>query len=188
MALAGPALRTPESRRKPAGPGWVTFIHRLAAGVAAALRWSLVAAAAVMLGCIALQVVMRYVFGRAPSWTEELAILMFAWLTLGGLGLGVREGFHVRLTMLLDPLSEGARLWAERAIGALTAVLGAYLLWSGLRFVEFTQGSTSAAIGYPIEILHGLAPVAGFLMMVFALERVVEPPNVPDTQDGPQPL
>ena len=162
--------------------------HKAAAAIAAALRWSLVAAAMVMLACIAIQVVMRYVFGRSPSWSEELAILMFAWTTLGGLALGVREGFHVRLTVLLEPLAAGPRLWMERAIGALTAALGGYLCWSGLRFVDFTQGSTSAAIGYPIEMLHGLAPIAGFLLLVFALERVLEPPNVPATEDLPPPL
>ena len=42
------------------------------------LEVSLIAATAIMVGCIALQVVMRYVFGRTPSWTEELAVLMFS--------------------------------------------------------------------------------------------------------------
>ena len=76
----------------------VRGVERIIAFVAAALKLSLIAATAVMLGCITLQVVMRYVFGRTPSWTEELAVLMFSWSVMGGLALGVREGFHVRLT------------------------------------------------------------------------------------------
>jgi TRAP-type C4-dicarboxylate transport system permease small subunit len=140
---------------------------------AAALRWSLIAAMAIMLACIALQVVMRYVFRHALSWTEELAILMFAWAALGGLALGVREGFHVRLTLLLDLLPAPARGWAERAIDLLTAALGAYFAWSGWRYVDFTRGGTSAAIAYPIELLHGIAPVAGAFVLLFALERLV---------------
>jgi len=143
--------------------------------VAAALRWSLIAAVAIMLACIALQVVMRYVFRQALSWSEELAILMFAWAALGGLALGVREGFHVRLTLLLDPLPASARAWAERALDLLTAVLGAYFLWSGWRYVDFTRGGTSAAIAYPIELLHGIAPVAGAFVLLFALERLLFP-------------
>lgn len=150
-------------------------MRRLADLAAAALRWSLVAAMAVMLACIALQVVMRYVFGNALSWSEELALLMFSWAALGGLALGVREGFHVRLTLLLDPLAAGARAWAERATDLLTAALGAYLAWSGWRYVDITRGGTSAAIAYPIEILHGIAPVAGVCVMVFALERLFLP-------------
>lgn len=148
---------------------------RFMAVVAAALRWSLIAAVAIMLACIALQVVMRYVFKQALSWSEELAILMFAWAALGGLALGVREGFHVRLTLLLDPLPARARFWTERALDLLTAVLGAYFVLSGWRYVDFTRGGTSAAIAYPIELLHGIAPVAGAFVLLFALERLLLP-------------
>jgi TRAP-type C4-dicarboxylate transport system permease small subunit len=142
---------------------------------AAALRVSLIAALAIMLACIAVQVVMRYVFGNALSWSEELAILMFAWAALGGLALGVREGFHVRLTLVLDVLPARARPWAERGIDLLTAGIGAYFVWSGWRYVDFTRGGTSAAIAYPIEILHGIAPVAGVFVLLFAAERLLFP-------------
>ncbi len=137
----------------------------------AALRWSLVAAVAVMLACIALQVVMRYVFKHALSWSEELALLAFSWAALGGLALGVREGFHVRLTLLLEPLPAGARAWAERALDLLAAALGAYLAWSGWRYVDITRGGTSADIAYPIEVLHGIAPIVGVFSLLLPLNE-----------------
>lgn len=130
----------------------------------------------IMLVCVAIQVVMRYVFARAPSWTEELAVLMFAWAILGALALGVREGFHVGLGVLLDALGPGARRHAERVLAVLTIALGAYLSWSGWRFLEVTFGTKSAAVGYPIEILHVMALIAGVLMFFFALERAIWPP------------
>jgi TRAP-type C4-dicarboxylate transport system permease small subunit len=142
---------------------------------AATLRWSLIASIALMLACIALQVVMRYGFGNALSWSEELALLMFSWAALGGLALGVREGFHVRLTLLLEPLPGSARVWAERAIQLLTAALGAYLVWSGWRYVDITRGGSSAAIAYPIELLHGIAPLAGLFVLIFAVEGLLYP-------------
>ena len=148
-------------------------IRRIVRAVAWLLGASLIVAAAVMLACIVIQVVMRYVFGQTPSWSEEVAILMFAWTTLGGLALGIHEGFHVRMTLALDPLPKAGRAWAERGIDLIAAVFGASLAWSGLRFVEFTQGSVSAAIAYPIEILNGMAPVAGALVSLFAIVRVV---------------
>jgi TRAP-type C4-dicarboxylate transport system permease small subunit len=151
----------------------VNGVRRIAGAVAWVLRASLIAAAAVMLVCIAIQVVMRYVFGKTPSWSEEMAILMFAWTTLGGLALGIHEGFHVRLTLAVDSLPAAGRAWAERGIDLIAAVFGACLVWSGLGFVEFTRGSVSAAIAYPIEILHGMAPIAGALACLFAVARVV---------------
>ncbi len=156
-----------------AGGAAIEGLRRTVRAVAWLLRASLIAAAALMLACIAIQVVMRYVFGRTPSWSEEVAILMFAWITLGGLALGIHEGFHVRLTLALDALRGRGRAWAERGIDLIALVFGACLLWSGLRFVEFTQGSVSAAIAYPIELLHGMAPFAGALVCLFAADRVV---------------
>jgi TRAP-type C4-dicarboxylate transport system permease small subunit len=150
-------------------------VRRLVEAAAALLRWSLIAAVALMFACIALQVVMRYVFGNALSWSEELALLMFSWAALGGLALGVREGFHVRLNVLLDPLPARARAWAERTIELLTAAFGAYLVWSGWRYVDITRGGTSAAIAYPIELLHGIAPLAGVFVLIFAVERLILP-------------
>ena len=141
--------------------------------LAALLRASLVAATVVMLAAIAWQVVMRYLFLRAPPWSEELAVLMFSWATLGGLALGVREGFHVALTLLPERLPPTARRVLEGAIQLLVAGIGAYLAWSGLRFLEVTAGSTSAAMEYPIEILNVMAPVAGALVCLFALERLL---------------
>jgi len=152
-------------------------IGRVAAVAASVLRATLVAALIVMMAAIVLQVVMRYVLGNTLSWTEELAILMFAWLTLGGIALGVHEGFHVRLDLLIGYLPGPARLAFERAIGLLTTVFGGYIAWSGERFFDFTRGSVSAAIGYPIELLHGLAPVAGALICLFAINGLLAPPR-----------
>lgn len=152
------------------------------AGAAAALtRGSIAIAAALMLTAITYQVVMRYVFGDTPSWSEELAVLLFSWTVLGGLALGVREGWHVRLTLLPDALPRAAWVWAERVTDLVTAALGVFLTWSGWRFLDITAGSVSAAIGYPIEILNVLAPISGALMALFALERALRPGGAVET-------
>lgn len=146
--------------------------ERAIALISSLLQTTVMASAWIMMLCIVIQVVMRYVFGRAPSWTEEGAMLMFSWAILGGLALGVHQGFHVRLDMLVGSLPPLLRTICERLIDAMTMVFGGYLFWSGQRFVEMTRGSVSAAIGYPIEILHILAPVSGGLIFLFAFARL----------------
>lgn len=160
---------------------------RLVGYLAALLRASLVVAMAVMLLCIAFQVLMRYVFSKPPAWSEEMAVLMFAWATLGGLALGVHEGFHVRLDMLLNALPDRLKALMEALIEGATVVFGGYLAWSGWRFVDVTSGSVSAAIGYPIEFLHALAPITGALICLFATWRLISgrPATEPDTDLAP---
>lgn len=156
---------------------------KLAALVAAATRASVVLAAGVMLLAIAYQVLMRYVFGATPSWSEELALLLFSWTVLGGFALGVHEGWHVRLTLLPDALPGWLRRWTERLTDAVTAGLGIFLVWAGLRFMEVTEGSVSAAIEYPIEILNVMAPIAGGLIALFGLERALRPGGVTPAEE-----
>ena len=150
--------------------------------VAVLLRASLAFATVAMLACISYQVLMRYVFSKSPAWSEELALLMFSWGILGGMALGVHEGFHVRIDLLVEQVSATLKAWAERFIGIATALFGAYLAWSGWRFVEFTSGSVSAAIGYPIEYLHSLPPVSGALMFLFAIWRLIAGPPAADVR------
>ncbi|HYF07372.1 MAG TPA: TRAP transporter small permease [Acetobacteraceae bacterium] len=147
-------------------------LARFAAGLT---RWSIALSGALMVGLITYQVVLRYVFGATPSWSEELAVLFFSWSVLGGLALGVYEGWHVRLTLLPDALPLSVRRWTERATDAVIGALGVFLIDSGLRFYDITSGSVSAAIGYPIEILNAMAPVAGALIALFGFERALRP-------------
>ncbi len=87
----------------------------------------------------------------------------------------MHEGYHVRLTVLVDALPRTARIWGERATDLVTAALGTFLAWSGWRFLDITSGSVSAAIGYPTEILNVLAPLSGALIALFGLERALRP-------------
>lgn len=144
------------------------FLERL---IAACLAFSLGIALMMIVACVCFQVVMRYVFGAPPSWSEELALLMFSWLTIGGLAFGLREGIHVAIDVggfLSAPL--------RKLHGALVAVLavgfGIYLAWSGWRFVDFMWGSKSAAIRYPLEILNIMPVVSGSLIAVFGTAQL----------------
>lgn len=140
--------------------------------IAKLLAWSLGLALAVILCCVSFQVAMRYGFGAPPPWSEELALLMFSWLTIGGLAYGVHEGFHVALDIegLLPPF---LRRFQRKILDLAALIFGLYLAWSGWRFVDLTMGEKSAAIRYPIELLHSLPVASGALMALFAFGQLV---------------
>ena len=148
---------------------------RLIEAVVVIVRAAIVLLAAVMLVSLALQVLMRYVFGEALSWTEELAVSCFSWTMLFAIALGVRDAIHVRMDLLIDRLHGRARRLAESLILAMICAFGLFLAWSGSNYLQDTQGMTSAAIGFPIGYLYAAAPVTGVLLALFALERIVQP-------------
>ena len=143
--------------------------------VATITRVACVAVLFVMLGLLATQVVARYVFDAPPTWTEELAITLFAWLVLMFATVGVREGFHVAVDFLTESSPAILRHTSDRIILVLAVVLGVALTMSGWRYVIETGGQMSAAMQYPIEALHAAAPVCGILVVLHAVARFFKP-------------
>ena len=141
---------------------------------AATLKVLVVTMVLVMLVALSGQVLLRYVFNITLSWSEELSLGLFTWTVLLMAALGVREGFHVRMSLLIQRLSAGPRLRAERSIHFAATAVGCFLAWSGWRYFADTHGTTSAAIGYPIELLHASALTCGVLIALFALEALIE--------------
>lgn len=148
------------------------FLRYLIDGAAALLALSLGLAIAAVVVCVAIQVVMRYGFGLSPSWSEELAMLMFSWLTLGGVAYGVREGFHVSIETG-SMLPKALRPFHGAILDLVALFFGAFVAWSGWRFMDFMWGSKSAAIRYPLEILNAMPVISGALMVVFAAWRLL---------------
>ena len=148
----------------------LTRVNQMLARV---IQAGMVVMVAVMLLTLAAQVVMRYVFSTALSWSEEMSMALFSWTVLLGTTLGVQQGFHVRLTLLVERVPPRWRHLAERGIHLLTAAFGAYLAFAGWQYVDETRGMTSAAIGYPVAYLHLAVPVCGILIALFALEHAL---------------
>lgn len=143
-----------------------------------------VAMVLLMLCVLSGQILLRYAFNMALSWSEELALALMTWTVLLMAALGVKEGFHVRMALLIQRLPAAARLRAEQAINLATAAIGVFLAWSGWRYFSGTRGTTSAAIGYPNEVLYISGLVCGVLIALFALEAIFEGRIPPDEEQG----
>lgn len=163
-----------------------TFL-RLNALLASAVRFVVVAQVGVMVCSILWQVFTRAAFSRSPPWTEEVALLAFAWVVLLMAALCVREHLHVRISALPASLPPLASRLLEGAIALLVCAIGAYMLWAGTDYALQMRGSTSSAIRYPMELLYVAMPVASLLMLLFALENAItgRAPSAAPSADAP---
>lgn len=151
------------------------ILETASAWAARVTRVAVVVMATLCMASLIFQVFTRYFLGNAAFWTEEFALLLFTWIVLLAGSLGVREGFHVRLTILLDAVPRSGRVWIERLIILLVLAFGVVLLISGVDYVVRTLGHVSAAVRYPIQVLTAAAPVAGALIVLHALPRLLRP-------------
>jgi len=130
---------------------------------------------AAMLAALTYQVAARYLFNAPPTWTEEFSLALFTWVVLLMGSAGVREGFHVLLDLWPASLPEWTQTALHRLVQLLTFAIGLTLLRAGWAYVADTQGQVSAAIGYPIEALHGAAPFCGLAIALHALAALLTP-------------
>lgn len=126
-----------------------------------------------MLIALAVQVFMRYVLAKPLSWSEELALLWFAWVVVISSAIGVRRMTHARMSLLVDSLPKRLHALADRLVALLLLGIGLFLAYAGWLYVQETRGSFSAAVRYPIEYLYLAAPVFGVLISLFAIERIL---------------
>lgn len=131
--------------------------------------------ASVMVGSLLLGVFYRYVLGDSLVWSDEVASLAFTWTVFLFASALVREGGHVRITLLVDALPGLVSEAVERGIMLLILGFGLLMLWSGWNFAEFTSGQVSPAIRYPVWIKNAAVPTCGLLVSYHALVLILRP-------------
>lgn len=148
-------------------------MRRFFDGLERVLKLTAVTLVMLMLLALAAQVFLRYVFGKPLSWSEELALLGFAWVIVITTAIGVRRMTHARMDLMLNILPVSLHKWLEKLIALLLLALGLFIAYAGWGYFQETRGSTSAAIGFPIEFLYAAAPTFGVLVALFSFERLM---------------
>lgn len=145
--------------------GWLS---RLTVVVAAAM-------AVVMITSLCLEVFFRFALRHSLSWSEELALLLFTWIVLLLGSVGVREGFHVRVSLIVDRLPGAARMAIERLVMAGLVLFGLVMANDGWEMVVRNWDQVAPATRYPLPFMYAAVPTMGLLVALHAFVRLVAP-------------
>lgn len=121
-ALPLPAVSTPAA--------WPLRLLRAADRVLTAV---LVAAVATMVAVVSAQVALRYGFNRSIDWADEVGRLAFVWSIFLAIPLGVRDGAHIGIDLLVDKLPATGQSLLRRAGAALGAAMMGAICWAAIR-------------------------------------------------------
>lgn len=138
-------------------------------------RLSLAFAAAgliAMTAIIAWQVFGRFVLGESPAWSEQAALVLMVWYVTIAAAVGVREGFHIRLTALVEALPPGGAKVCRIVAHLIVALFGAGLAYWGGDLVGRTWSHTIPTLGLPRGFAYLPLPIAGALIAFFAAEQL----------------
>lgn len=127
----------------------------------------------VMTGIIGWQVFARYVLNASPAWAEQAALVLLVWYVLIAAAVGVREGFHIALTMGADALPERFHPMLRVTAMAVTLAFGAAMgVWGG-ELVGRVWSHDIPTLGLSRGVAYLPLPIAGWLIVFFALEHLI---------------
>lgn len=167
---AGVAMMGPMTENQPGGRSAVRAVESALATLVEFAAGALVLAEIVILFC---GVVARYVLHSPLVWTDELASMLFLWLSMLGSVIALRRGEHMRMTALVSRLGPTARTFAETL--AIVAPLAFLLL---VMHPAFDYASEEVVITTPaLELSNAwrasALPVGVGLMLLTAVLRVI---------------
>lgn len=127
-----------------------------------------------MTAFVAWQVFCRYVLNDSPSWTEPGAVLLMSWFIFLGAAVGVRENYHLGFDVLLYVLPSAGKRVLRMISDIVILAFGIGMVWYGSQLVALTWNTTLPSLG--ISGAHDYFPVVGggFLICLFAAERIVK--------------
>ncbi|MCU0883021.1 MAG: TRAP transporter small permease [Hyphomonadaceae bacterium] len=121
-----------------------------------------------MTAIIGWQVFGRFILGESPAWSEQAALVLMVWYVTIAAAVGVREGFHIRLTALVDALPAPATKVIGIAAHAVVLGFGAMLALYGAELVARTWGHAIPSLPVPRGFAYLPLPIAGAMIGVVA--------------------
>jgi TRAP-type transport system small permease protein len=101
-------------------------------------RRIIVAASAAMILIVTLQVVLRYGFNSSIDWSEEISRLLFVWCMFLAIPLGIREGAHVGIELLVAHIAPVARARLAKACALGGAAMMVVVFWQAVSVAALT--------------------------------------------------
>lgn len=129
----------------------------------------------VMVFSVSYGVIGRYIpFIRNPRWTQELAILCMVWICFVSAGCAIKNGLHVRMTILTNMLPEKIRAVFDRSAYVLLLAVNVFFVVYGMQLVHLTRRARMAATGWPMSLTYLSVVFGGIYGACMSLYRVIK--------------
>jgi TRAP-type transport system small permease protein len=150
------------------------LLRRASDGADRATYLALVPLCVLFVGVVFANVLARYVFSSPIVGSVEIARIAFVWATFLGAATALKQGKHIRFTLLADRLPAGARRGLDVVLSLLAIGFFLFVLVRGLELTGRVQGTYFPASGYSQVVLYLPLPLAAGLMLLHTLSRLAE--------------
>ena len=151
-------------------------LARLAATVRLVNGYVLTVLAFALVVCVVWQVLSRYISPRPSTVTDELARFMFMWIGLLGAAQASAYKQHLAIDLLAMKLQGSAKRALNVVIECCIIAFAALVMIKGgweLTVKTFANNQVTPALQWPMGYVYMVVPVAGALMVFFAVVEIV---------------
>lgn len=153
-----------------------SLLERIAAFLRQINGYVLTVLAFILVVCVVWQVFSRYLSPRPSTVTDELARFTFMWIGL----LGAAQATALRQHLAIDLLAMKLQGQAKKVLNifiecVIIAFASSVMLYGGITLTmrTFANNQITPSLQWPMGYVYMVVPVAGALMIFFALVDIV---------------
>jgi len=126
--------------------------------------------AAVMVVALAIivfvQVFNRFVLKAPLAWSEDLAMLLFQWVTFLGAAIGVKRMRHFGIELIVKQLPGKIHRVIEILVPLIMGVVALTMITEGIKLIGFNKNRIYASMNLTYTWAYLAIPVSGGLMIL----------------------
>ena len=115
----------------------------------------------------------RYVLNETPISAEPLSLIFMLYLCLLGAAVGVREGYHMGMLVVLELLPPLGRRICETVSLVLVGAFAIGMVWYGGHLAIVTAHDNIPSVDLPQGVFYVALPLSGVAIVLFAIERLI---------------
>ncbi len=134
-----------------------------------------VAVFAVMVFAVSYGVIGRYLpFVRNPRWTQELGILCMVWLCFLSAGFAIKEGLHVRMSIINYLVPKKLASMFHRGAYVLLLIINVIWVVYGIQLMQLTKMAKMSATRWPMSMIYLSVVIGGVYGAAMSVYRLLK--------------
>lgn len=129
----------------------------------------MVAGMAIMVTMNFANVIARKLFPSIPmSFTEEMVVLIFLWITMFGISYAYRRHSHTSLNLISEYLPRAGKVIISCFTAVVSCAFVAILAWTGWEMVQnyIAYGQILPSLKIPMAVQGFAVPIGGIIIII----------------------
>ena len=121
-------------------------------------------------------VVSRYFLHSSISWTEEIILIIFLWVTMFGIAVGYKRNIHLGMSFVTDHFPPKGKKIAAVFSGVCSVILIYFIIRYGIVMVQnqIRFHAKTTVLRLPTAVQGSAIVVGGFFMLIRSVQCTVQ--------------